>query len=699
MACCRSRPVGTSTRTTDRLPVRCTGGARGARTAARGARRRARGDRVGRLRRARRGRGRDRQDGARPRVRRARSAPRARRLEPVRRPRRAAAARRGARPRRSRRRRRSGRRCARAGGPSCSRRSGRSWRACRGTVWIVEDVHWADGASLDVLTFLGRRIEELAALIVLTFRDDELSAEHPLQRVLGALAPAAVRRVHVPPLSREAVAALAGAPADELYDATGGNAFFVTEAIAAGGELPPPSVRDAVLARAGQARGGRADDARARRGRAGRGRAVARARGRRGGRARRVRGARAARRRGRRRPLPARARPARDRGVALRWRGAPSCTGASSTRSSAGTSIRRGSSTTPSRPATRRGPSSSRCAPLAPRRSRAHTPRPPRTTPACSTIPSCSTRDARAEVLEALRRRELCGRPRRSCARSLSRGRRRCDGRRAMRARLADDLRVLSRLLWWASGDGAAAAQAGDEAVELLEPLGAELRPGARVRQPRPAAHAGAARRGGGGGRRARDRAGPRARRRRRARARADDRRLRARLCAGAGVEAGDALLADAIRLGIAIGADEQVCRAAVNLAWTARRLATARPGRGRLCDRARPRRRAREPGVPALLARDPRATARRARPVGRRRRRRRGGAGAGRGPGRRADARRSPASGSSRAVADRRARTACSRRQPTWPGRPASSSACGPSPARSPSWPGCAATARRSTR
>ena len=46
--------------------------------------------------------------------------------------------------------------------------------------------------------------------------------------------------------------ALAGAPADELYDATGGNAFFVTEAIAAGGELPPPSVRDAVLARVGQ---------------------------------------------------------------------------------------------------------------------------------------------------------------------------------------------------------------------------------------------------------------------------------------------------------------------------------------------------------------------------------------------------------------------------------------------------------------
>jgi hypothetical protein len=68
--------------------------------------------------------------------------------------------------------------------------------------------------------------------------------------VLGVLAPTAVRRVHVPLLSRDAVAELAGAPADDLYVATAGNAFFVTEAIAAGGSLPPPSVRDAVLARA-----------------------------------------------------------------------------------------------------------------------------------------------------------------------------------------------------------------------------------------------------------------------------------------------------------------------------------------------------------------------------------------------------------------------------------------------------------------
>ena len=116
------------------------------------------------------------------------------------------------------------------------------------TVWIVEDVHWADGATLDVISYLGRRIEDLPALVVLTFRDDELGADHGLRRVLGGLPPTAVRRVHVPPLSRDAVATLAGARADDLYAVTGGNAFFVTEALAAGSDEPPPSVRDAVLA-------------------------------------------------------------------------------------------------------------------------------------------------------------------------------------------------------------------------------------------------------------------------------------------------------------------------------------------------------------------------------------------------------------------------------------------------------------------
>ena len=45
------------------------------------------------------------------------------------------------------------------------------------TVLVVEDVHWADEATLDVLRYLARRIEDLPAVLVLTYRDDELTRD------------------------------------------------------------------------------------------------------------------------------------------------------------------------------------------------------------------------------------------------------------------------------------------------------------------------------------------------------------------------------------------------------------------------------------------------------------------------------------------------------------------------------------------
>jgi DNA-binding CsgD family transcriptional regulator/tetratricopeptide (TPR) repeat protein len=120
-------------------------------------------------------------------------------------------------------------------------------------VFVLEDVHWADEATLDVLRLLVRRVETVPALVVATYRDDELDASHPLRIVLGELATSgAVTRVKLPALSPEAVAELAepyGADADELFDKTAGNPFFVVEALAAGGESIPDTVRDAVLAR------------------------------------------------------------------------------------------------------------------------------------------------------------------------------------------------------------------------------------------------------------------------------------------------------------------------------------------------------------------------------------------------------------------------------------------------------------------
>ena len=73
------------------------------------------------------------------------------------------------------------------------------------TVLVVEDAHWGDEATLDWLSFLGRRIDRLSALLIITYRDDEVGPGHPLRGVLAALPSALVRRVPLEPLSRECV--------------------------------------------------------------------------------------------------------------------------------------------------------------------------------------------------------------------------------------------------------------------------------------------------------------------------------------------------------------------------------------------------------------------------------------------------------------------------------------------------------------
>jgi DNA-binding NarL/FixJ family response regulator len=130
----------------------------------------------------------------------------------------------------------------------------RELHATTPTVLVLEDLHWADEATLDVVRLIGPRVESVPALVVVTYRDDEIGPSHPLRAALGDLArPRAFERIALGPLSRDAVAELA-APRridlDELHEKTGGNPFFVTEALAAGGTEMPPTVRDAVLGRA-----------------------------------------------------------------------------------------------------------------------------------------------------------------------------------------------------------------------------------------------------------------------------------------------------------------------------------------------------------------------------------------------------------------------------------------------------------------
>lgn len=122
------------------------------------------------------------------------------------------------------------------------------------TVVIWEDAHWADGATLDLIRFLGRRIDGRQTLHIVTYRDDEIGPAHPLRLILGDLATArSIYRMTLEPLSEEAVQLLAagsGRDASALYRLTGGNPFFVNEVLAAPGQSVPASAADAVLARA-----------------------------------------------------------------------------------------------------------------------------------------------------------------------------------------------------------------------------------------------------------------------------------------------------------------------------------------------------------------------------------------------------------------------------------------------------------------
>ena len=126
-------------------------------------------------------------------------------------------------------------------------------RAVRPTIAVVEDVHWADEATLDIIRLLARRAETLGALVVVTYRENELEATDPVRLAVGELGTApGVAQLRLPPLSRGAVATLAaprGVDSDDLYRKTAGNPFFVTEVLAGDAIEVPPTVRDAVLGR------------------------------------------------------------------------------------------------------------------------------------------------------------------------------------------------------------------------------------------------------------------------------------------------------------------------------------------------------------------------------------------------------------------------------------------------------------------
>jgi DNA-binding CsgD family transcriptional regulator len=128
---------------------------------------------------------------------------------------------------------------------------------------IVEDLHWADRSTRDLLAFLATYLRSGPVMLVLTFRSDELDRLHPLRGLLGELVRnRRVVRLELPRFSRaelaELLAGLLGAdpPArlvDDLYARSEGNPFFAEELVLAGeGADPhalPPSLREVLLTR------------------------------------------------------------------------------------------------------------------------------------------------------------------------------------------------------------------------------------------------------------------------------------------------------------------------------------------------------------------------------------------------------------------------------------------------------------------
>lgn len=118
---------------------------------------------------------------------------------------------------------------------------------------IIEDIHWADESTFDLIKFLAKRINRAHSILILSYRDEEIDSEHPLRSIFGNLPYSETTRIRLYPLSETAVDTLmknAGIKNENLYEKTGGNPFYVTEVLANRNEKLPSSIKDAVIAHA-----------------------------------------------------------------------------------------------------------------------------------------------------------------------------------------------------------------------------------------------------------------------------------------------------------------------------------------------------------------------------------------------------------------------------------------------------------------
>lgn len=119
------------------------------------------------------------------------------------------------------------------------------------TLAIIEDLHWADDATLDFVRFVGRRLTSAPVMLLVTARDDDREARVRLRTALTQVPSDQMTYIDVPPFSLDAVERLtapSGRSATDIFRLTRGNPFFVTELLRMNQTLPQ-TVRDTVLAR------------------------------------------------------------------------------------------------------------------------------------------------------------------------------------------------------------------------------------------------------------------------------------------------------------------------------------------------------------------------------------------------------------------------------------------------------------------
>jgi ATP/maltotriose-dependent transcriptional regulator MalT len=128
-------------------------------------------------------------------------------------------------------------------------------------LWVMEDLHWADRSTRNLVAYLATCLRSGRVLLVGTFRSDELHRRHPLRQVLGELARnRRVQRLQLARFTRaelaEQLAGLLGADpptrlVDDIYTRSEGNPFFTEELVLAGADpgVLPPSLQEVLLTR------------------------------------------------------------------------------------------------------------------------------------------------------------------------------------------------------------------------------------------------------------------------------------------------------------------------------------------------------------------------------------------------------------------------------------------------------------------